>query len=286
MTKILDGRDEYKKILEEQTVQTSKLANCGHTVGFVMLSVGEDDAIMQYAMANKRACAKAGILATYEILPEESTTEQVVEKIEELNNDVNVNAIMLLAPFPKHIDATKVNLAISPEKDVDGQTPKCISDLYTNQNQNSTFYPCTPYGAMRLLKKYNIDLEGKNVTVVGRSTVVGKPLMLMLLNANATVTVCHTRTKNLRAACRNADIIILCAGKAGLLDKSMVREESIVLDIGTNFVDGKLVGDAKYDELCNFVAAISPVPGGCGPMTTGILLENIIKSAKRQYKIK
>jgi len=139
---------------------------------------------------------------------------------------------------------------------------------------------------MRLMKKYNIDLDGKNVTIVGRSTVVGKPLMMMLLNANATVTVCHTHTKNLRAACRNADIIILCAGRAGLLDKSMVREDSIVLDIGTNFVDGKVVGDAKFDDIKDCVAAISPVPGGCGPMTTGIMLENIIKAAKRQYKIR
>ena len=286
MAKILDGREEYKKILEEQTIQTSKLASSGYSVTFTMLSIGESDAILQYAMANKRACAKAGIIATYEILPKESTTEEVVEKIQQLNNDPSVNGIMLLAPFPKHIDSTKVNLAISPEKDVDGQTPKCISDLYTNQNQNNTFYPCTPYGAMRLMKKYNIDLDGKNVTIVGRSTVVGKPLTMLLLNANATVTVCHTHTKNLRAACRNADIIVLCAGKAGLLDKSMVREDSIVLDIGTNFVEGKVVGDAKFDELKDCVAAISPVPGGCGPMTTGILLENIIKAAKRQFKIK
>ncbi len=286
MTKIFDGREEYKKILEEQTAQVSKLASNGYAVGFAMLSVGDNDAILQYALANKRACAKAGIFASYEVLPEESTTEQVVSKIQELNTNPEVNGIMLLAPFPKHIDASKVNLAIAPEKDVDGQTPKCIADLYTNKNQNDTFYPCTPYGAMRLLKKYNIELDGKNVTIVGRSTVVGKPLMMMLLNANATVTVCHTHTKNLRSACKNADIIILCAGKAGLLDKSMVREESIVLDIGTNFVDGKVVGDAKFDELSNFVSAISPVPGGCGPMTTGIMLENIVKSAKRQYKIK
>ncbi|MDD6054720.1 MAG: tetrahydrofolate dehydrogenase/cyclohydrolase catalytic domain-containing protein [Clostridiales bacterium] len=286
MTKILDGREEYKKILTAQATQARKIASHGFAVGFTMLSVGEDDAKLQYALANKRACANAGINAVYEVLPAEFTTEQVVKRIMELNADPTVNGIMVLAPYPEHIDGGKINSAISPEKDVDGQTPRCISDLYANRNGKDTFYPCTPYGAIKLLKRYNVDLDGKNVTIVGRSTVVGKPMAALMLNENATVTICHTHTKNLRAACKNADIIVLAAGKANLLDKSMVREGVVVIDFGSNFVDGKVVGDADYDSLLGIVGAITPVPGGCGPMTTAVMLENIIKAAKRQYKIR
>lgn len=286
MTKILDGREEYKKILSAQAAQTRKIASRGYGVGFAMISVGDDDANLQYALVNKRACANVGINATYEILPSDYTTEQVIDKINELNNNPAVNGIMVMAPYPAHIDGSRINAAIKPEKDIDGQTPQSISNLYSNQNENNTFYPCTPYGAMKLLKKYKIELDGKNVTVVGRSTVVGKPMAALLLNENATVTLCHTHTKNLRAACKNADVIVLAAGKVKLLDKSMVREGVVVVDFGTNFVNGKVVGDADYDALLGIVGAITPVPGGCGPMTTAVMIENIVKAAKRQYKIR
>ncbi len=286
MTKILDGREEYKKILSAQAAQTRKIASRGYGVGFAMISVGDDDANLQYALVNKRACANVGINATYEVLPGDYTTEQVIDKINELNNNPAVNGIMVMAPYPAHIDGSRINAAIKPEKDIDGQTPQSISNLYSNQNKNNTFYPCTPYGAMKLLKKYKIELDGKNVTVVGRSTVVGKPMAALLLNENATVTICHTHTKNLRAACKNADVIVLAAGKVKLLDKSMVREGVVVVDFGTNFVDGKVVGDADYDALLGIVGAITPVPGGCGPMTTAVMIENIVKAAKRQYKIR
>lgn len=286
MTKILDGREEYKKILSAQAAQTRKIASRGYGVGFAMISVGDDDANLQYALVNKRACANVGINATYEILPSDYTTEQVIDKINELNNNPAVNGIMVMAPYPAHIDGSRINAAIKPEKDIDGQTPQSISNLYSNQNKNNTFYPCTPYGAMKLLKKYKIELDGKNVTVVGRSTVVGKPMAALLLNENATVTLCHTHTKNLRAACKNADVIVLAAGKVKLLDKSMVRAGVVVVDFGTNFVNGKVVGDADYDALLGVVGAITPVPGGCGPMTTAVMIENIVKAAKRQYKIR
>lgn len=286
MTKILDGREEYKKILSAQAAQTRKIASRGYGVGFAMISVGDDDANLQYALVNKRACANVGINATYEILPSDYTTEQVIDKINELNNNPAVNGIMVMAPYPAHIDGSRINAAIKPEKDIDGQTPQSISNLYSNLNKNNTFYPCTPYGAMKLLKKYKIELDGKNVTVVGRSTVVGKPMAALLLNENATVTLCHTHTKNLRAACKNADVIVLAAGKVKLLDKSMVREGVVVVDFGTNFVNGKVVGDADYDALLGVVGAITPVPGGCGPMTTAVMIENIVKAAKRQYKIR
>ncbi len=284
MTKILDGKEESKKILAEQAIQASKIAKNGYTVGFAMLAVGEDPAIIQYALSNKRACEKIGILSTFEVMPEESTTQDVYDKIQQLNSDLFVNAILVLTPLPKHIDARRIMGAINPAKDIDGQTPDNISMLYSNIK--GCFCPSTPLGAMRLMQKYKIDLDGKHAVIVGRSPVVGKPLALMLLNANATVTVCHTHTQNLTDICRRADILIACAGVPKMIKGNMVKKDAVVIDIGTNFVDGKLCGDVDFDSVNGIAGAISPVPGGCGPMTVAAMMENVISATKKQKHIR
>ncbi len=284
MAKILEGREESKRIIAEQTLLVSNLAKAGFTVGFTMLAVGEDDSVKQYALSNKRTCDKLGVEANLEILPEESTTQDIINRIQQLNNDSFVNGIMVLTPLPKHIDTKAVFSAISAEKDIDGQSPLNAYSLYTNQQTD--FYPCTPYGAIRLMEHYDIDLKGKNVTVIGRSSIVGKPITLMLLNRNATVTICHTRTVDLKKQCLNADIIVACAGVPKILKADMVKKGTIVFDIGTNFVEGKLCGDVDFEEVIKVADAVTPVPGGCGPMTVAIMAENIVNAAKKQNNIK
>ncbi len=284
MAKILEGKEESKRIIAEQTVSVSKLASAGFTVGFTMLAVGEDESVMQYALSNKRTCEKLGVIANLEIMAENSTTQDVIRRIEQLNSDSFINGIMVLTPLPKHIDTKAVLSSISAEKDIDAQSPFNVYSLYTNQQAN--FYPCTPYGAIRLMEHYKIDLDGKNVTVIGRSSIVGKPISLMLLNRNATVTICHTHTFDLKRQCLKADIIVACAGVPKMVKADMVKPGAIVFDIGTNFVDGKLCGDVDFTEVSKVAEAITPVPGGCGPMTVAIMAENIVNAAKRQHKIK
>ena len=246
-----------------------------------MVIAGGDPSSLQYVKANEKKCVSIGINVKIIQLDYDVTQEALEKTISELNDDASVNGVLIQMPLPKHIDKQRVVNLLSPDKDLDCQGDGNIVSLY---NSTEGFCPCTPSGAIELLKGYGISLSGKNVCVLGRSSVVGKPLALMLLNENATVTVCHSKTRSLKEECLKSDIIISCTGRAGLVTADMVPDGAVVLDIGTNFVDGKLCGDVDFQAVEKVAGAISPVPGGCGPMTVTMLIKNLLAAYVRQHK--
>lgn len=274
---IMDGKLVSNKIKEEIKKEVQSL---GIKPGLAVVLIGENPASKVYVRNKRRACENAGFYSEEHKYSTDITEDELLSLISKLNNDERIHGILVQLPLPGHINSAKVLDAISPEKDVDGFHPYNIGKLLTG---NPTFSACTPYGIMKILEYYKIELKGKNAVVVGRSNIVGKPIALMLLQEHATVTICHSRTRNIEEVCRNADILIAAVGKAKMITKDMVKKGAAVVDVGINRLDdGTLVGDCDFEGVSQNAAWITPVPGGVGPMTIAMLLSNTLDSAKRK----
>ena len=241
----------------------------------VVVLVGDNPASQTYVKNKAKACERVGFLSEIIELDGSISQEIVLATIDRLNRDETVDGILVQLPVPKHLDAKAIVHALDPNKDVDGLHPLNVAKLYENEKG---FVPCTPKGIMRLLKEYQIDVVGKHCVVLGRSNLVGRPVAQLLLNENATVTICHSKTQNLSDFTKQADIIVVAIGRANFLTSKDVNHAECIIDVGINRVDGKLVGDVAYDELVDKVDAMTPVPGGVGPMTIGMLLENTLEA--------
>ena len=241
----------------------------------VVVLVGDNPASQTYVEHKAKACERVGFLSEIIELDGSISQEIVLATIDRLNRDETVDGILVQLPVPKHLDAKAIVHALDPNKDVDGLHPLNVAKLYENEKG---FVPCTPKGIMRLLKEYQIDVVGKHCVVLGRSNLVGRPVAQLLLNENATVTICHSKTRNLSEFTKQADIIVVAIGRAHFLTSKDVNHAECIIDVGINRVDGKLVGDVAYDELVDKVDAMTPVPGGVGPMTIGMLLENTLEA--------
>ena len=260
--------------------QVEALKEKGVTPGLAVVLVGEDPASQIYVRNKHKACEEVGIYSRKITLPEETTEEEILKIIDELNNDPEIDGILVQLPLPKHIDPDKVILSISPDKDVDGFHPVNAGRLLTGQDG---FFPCTPLAVMELIKSAGVDVSGKEAVVVGRSNIVGKPVSMLLLRENATVTICHSRTKNLADVCRRADILVAAVGRPEMITADYVKEGAVVIDVGINRVgEKKVVGDVAFDEVKDKAAYITPVPGGVGPMTITMLLYNTLLSAQKR----
>lgn len=279
---ILNGKELSVKIKEELRKQTEQLKANGINPGLAVIIVGDDPASRVYVNNKKRACQECGIYSEEYALPAETTEEELLELIGTLNRKKDINGILVQLPLPKGIDSEKVLLSILPEKDVDAFHPVNVGKIMIG---NFDFLPCTPAGVMELIRLTGIDVCGKECVVVGRSNIVGKPQAMLLLHENGTVTICHSRTKNLAEVCRRADILVAAVGKAKFITADMVKEGAIVIDVGMNRDEnGKLCGDVAYDEVSEVASAITPVPGGVGPMTIAMLMKNTVKAAIIQNK--
>ena len=242
--------------------------------------VGDDPASKVYVRNKSRACEDVGIEYEEYLLPAKTTREELLELIEKLNNDERVHGILVQSPLPEGLDANEAFRTILPKKDVDGFHPVNVGKLSLNQD---CFVSCTPYGIIKMLEAYNVPIEGANAVIIGRSNIVGKPLAQCLLNKNATVTICHSKTKNLKEITKKADILIAAIGKPKFVTEDMVKENATVIDVGINRnEEGKLVGDTDFENIKEKVSFITPVPGGVGPMTIAMLMYNVVKAAKQQ----
>lgn len=278
MTKILEGKKIAKEIKGELKAEILGMRKEGLVPGLAMVLVGNDTASQIYVGNKKKACAEVGIRTENYALAENTSEREVLELMDKLNNDRNIHGILVQLPLPKHIKAQKIIKAIDPTKDVDCFHPENVGKLFINQ---SRYLPCTPAGIMELFKRYEIDVTGKDCVIVGRSNIVGKPLAILLINAGATVTVCHSKTLDLKEKTQVAEILISATGRAGLITADMVQPGSMVIDVGiTRDAAGKISGDVDFENVKNIAGAITPVPGGVGPMTIAMLLKNTIKAAK------
>ncbi|EHQ34850.1 bifunctional methylenetetrahydrofolate dehydrogenase/methenyltetrahydrofolate cyclohydrolase FolD [Methanoplanus limicola] len=272
---ILNGRELSEKIQESVK---KEIAESGLTPCLATVIVGEDPASQMYVRMKHRACENVGIKSAGVELPAESTTEEILKAVSELNADPSVHGILVQLPLPPHADTEKVIESVSPEKDVDGFHPYNLGRLFSGRPD---FVPCTPGGIMTILSEYGINPEGKRAVVIGRSVDVGRPMAALLINANATVTVCHSRTENLEDEIRNADIVVSAIGRAKFIREEMIRDGAVVIDVGINQDgEGKLCGDVDFENVERKSSAITPVPGGVGPMTIATLMQNTLKSAK------
>ena len=279
MAKLIDGKLVSSKIRLEISQETAEfIQKTGIQPHLVVIIVGNDAASMTYVKNKKKACEDVGFKSTVIELPEETPEVDLLEQIKELNEDLTVHGILVQLPLPKHIDEQKVIDTISVKKDVDGFHPYQVGALVSGL---PCLKPCTPSGIIELLKAYNIEMTGRHAVIVGRSHIVGKPLIQLLLDENATVTVCHSRTQNLAEFTNSADILIVAIGRAHFITADMVKEGAVVVDVGINRLEtGKLVGDVLYDEVFEKASYVTPVPGGVGPMTITMLLKNTLQAAK------
>lgn len=276
---ILDGKTLGKEIQEEIRLEVEKLGKKPH---LAVVLVGEDSASKIYVNTKNRTCERLGFKSTVINLPETVSEEDLKLKIRELNNDEDVNAILIQLPLPAHIDTNNCIKEISPIKDVDGFTPENLGAIIRGQEPFA--YPCTPYGIITILKKYNIQIAGKHAVIVGRSNIVGKPVSLMLLKENATVTMCHSKTENLAEITKTADILISATGKR-VITKDMVKKGATVIDVGIiRNAEGKLEGDVDFENVKEVAEYITPVPGGVGPMTIASLMKNTLSLFYKQQK--
>ena len=277
---IIDGKAISQIIKDELKEKTARLKEQGIEVPLAVILVGEDPASQVYVRNKKKACEYIGYRSLSYELPKETSQEELLKLIDELNNRDDVNGILVQMPLPSQIDEKTVIDAISPKKDVDGFHPMNVGALCIGEKG---FVSCTPAGVIQLLKRGcdgKIDIAGKECVIVGRSNIVGKPMSLLMLRENATVTVAHSRTKNLEEVCKRADILIAAVGKAGMITKDHVKEGAVVIDVGINRnEEGKLCGDVCYDEVKEIASAITPVPGGVGPMTIAMLMNNCYEAA-------
>ena len=274
---ILDGKALSNKILDEISKEHDLMfKKNGRRAGLVVIIVGDDKASRVYVKNKRMTCEKVGFFTETIDFSSNISEEELLKEIEKLNKDTRFDGILVQLPLPKQIDELKVLNTISPDKDVDGFHFNNIGKMVVGDNTG--FLSCTPYGIMQLLDEYNIDVEGKDVVIVGRSNIVGKPMALLLIQKRATVQVCNTRTKDMREKLKNADIVIAAAGVPNLIGLDDVKKGAIVIDVGINRVDGKLCGDVNFEEIKNIASYITPVPGGVGPMTIASLMKNTLKS--------
>ncbi|WP_103596261.1 bifunctional methylenetetrahydrofolate dehydrogenase/methenyltetrahydrofolate cyclohydrolase FolD [Campylobacter concisus] len=276
--KILDGKAVSLKVKESVKVRADELKKFGVEPTLAVVLVGEDKASQTYVRAKEKACNEYGIKSVAHRLSENTTQNELLALINVLNLDDSIHGILVQLPLPKHIDTNVVLAAIDPRKDVDGFHAINVGKLVSGLDG---FVPCTPLGVMEILKEYGIDVAGLNAVVIGRSNIVGKPMANLLLNASATVTVTHSKTKNLKEICKNADLIVAAIGRPFFLKADMVKDGAVVVDVGINRLDdGRLVGDVDFDEVAPKCSYITPVPGGVGPMTIAMLLNNTILAAQ------
>lgn len=276
---IIDGKAVSAKVKEEVRQEIERE---GLDIGLAVVIVGDDPASRVYVNNKKKACEVCGIKSYEYALPAETTEEQLLELVDTLNKDDKVNGILVQLPLPKHLNEEKVIERISPMKDVDAFHASNVGKIMIG---SYAFLPCTPAGCMELIHSTGIDVSGKECVVIGRSNIVGKPMAMLLLHENGTVTICHSRTQNLKEVCRRADILIAAVGRAGFVTADMVKDGAVVIDVGINRNgDGKLCGDVAYDEVKEKASFITPVPGGVGPMTIAMLMKNTVMAKRIQSK--
>lgn len=279
MAVILDGKETARKTREKLKVKVEKIKEKGVSPKLAVIMVGEDGASKIYVRNKSKACEELGIEYEEFLLGDETSQEELLELIQSLNERQDVHGILLQSPIPKHLDINEAFRTIKPEKDVDGFNPVNVGKLVLGQE---TFISCTPFGIIKMLEEYNIPIEGKNAVVIGRSNIVGKPMLQCLLNKHATVTICHSRTKNLEEVTKNADILVAAIGKAKFVTEKMVKPGAVVIDVGINRnEEGKVCGDVDFERVKNIASYITPVPGGVGPMTIAMLMTNIVKAASK-----
>lgn len=275
--KIIDGK-AVSAAVKEQVRQ--EIEREGLEIGLAVVIVGDDPASRVYVNNKKKACEVCGIKSFEYALPAETTEEQLLELVDALNSDPNVNGILVQLPLPKHLDEEKVIERISPKKDVDAFHASNVGKIMIG---NYAFLPCTPAGCMELIRSTGVEVSGKECVVIGRSNIVGKPMAMLLLHANGTVTVAHSRTKDLAEVCRRADILVAAVGKPNFVTADMVKPGAVVIDVGINRLEnGKLCGDVKFDEVSEVAGWITPVPGGVGPMTIAMLMKNTLMAKRIQ----
>ena len=282
MYSLIDGKAISSSVRKKIKSETDELKKKGITPGLAVIIVGNNSASRVYVNNKKKACEQVGFNSYEYALKEETTTEELLSLIDKLNNDNNVDGILCQLPLPHSIDENAVLTAISPDKDVDAFHPVNCGRLFIG---NQKFLPCTPAGIMEMLKYCNIDVSGKNCVVIGRSNIVGKPMAMLLLQSNATVTICHSKTKNIADFTKKADVIVAAVGKEKFLTEDMVSDGAVIIDVGMNRnAQGKLCGDVDFENVSKKASWITPVPGGVGPMTITMLLKNTLTSAESRIK--
>ena len=278
MAQLINGKLISQQIKDELKEKVAALKTEGKEIGMAVIQVGNDPASSVYVGNKKKACEYIGIRSESYELPEETTQEELIALIERLNQDDAIHGILVQLPVPEHIDEDTVIKAISPKKDVDGFHPQSVGALSIGQKG---FVSCTPAGIIQLLKRSNIEIEGKECVVIGRSNIVGKPMALLLLRENGTVTITHSKTRNLKEVCKRADILVVAIGKPKMIDASYVKEGAVVIDVGIHRNEiNKLCGDVDFDSVEPVASAITPVPGGVGPMTIAMLMHNCVEAAE------
>lgn len=277
--RIIDGKQIAEDIRAELKNEVDELKAQGVIPGLAVVIVGEDPASQVYVRNKGKGCEELGMYSETHELPVETSEDQLLSLVDELNTKETIDGVLVQLPLPGHIDENKVLVRIDPDKDVDGFHPVNVGRLVVGED---AFEPCTPHGCIELLKRSGVVMEGAEAVVVGRSNIVGKPVSIMLLRENATVTICHSRTKDLAGVIRRADIIIAAVGKPRMITADMVKDGAAIIDVGINRVDGKLVGDVDFEAVKEKAGAITPVPGGVGPMTITMLLTNTVKSARKR----
>lgn len=282
MAKIIDGKKISTQIKDELKEKVKELKDAGTEVCLAVIQVGNNPASTVYVGNKKKACEYVGIKSLAYELPEETTENELLELIESLNDREDVNGILVQLPLPSHIDEDKVIKTITPSKDVDGFHPQSVGALSIGQ---PGFVSCTPAGIIQLLKRSDIEIDGKECVIIGRSNIVGKPMAMLLLRENGTVTVCHSHTPDLKAVAKRADILVVAIGKSKFVDAEYVKEGATVIDVGMDRDEnGKLCGDVDFESVKDVAGAITPVPGGVGPMTIAMLMNNCVESAIRDMK--
>lgn len=283
MAKIIDGKAVSAKVKEQVRKEAEVLKNQGIEIGLAVVIVGNNSASRVYVNNKKKACEEVGFNSYEYALPEETTEAELLELVEKLNSDDKVNGILVQLPLPKQINENAIINAIRPDKDVDAFHPENVGHIMIG---DFSFLPCTPAGVMELIAETGVDVCGKNCVVIGRSNIVGKPMAMLLLHKNGTVTICHSRTKNLAEICSKADILVAAVGKAKFVTPDMIKEGAVVIDVGMNRDEnGKLCGDVDYAACFDKAGYITPVPGGVGPMTIAMLMRNTLTAAKMKNNI-
>ena len=282
MYKIIDGKVISGTVKDRVATEVADLKQKGITTGLAVIIVGEDPASKVYVANKKKACEALGIISEEYALPESTTQQELLALIDTLNKKESINGILCQLPLPKHLNEDEVINAILPEKDVDAFHPQNVGKIMLGDYD---FVPCTPAGVMEMLNYEGIDITGKNCVIIGRSNIVGKPMGMLLLHKNGTITICHSRTKDLASVCKKADILVAAVGRPNFVTADMVKDGAVVIDVGINRVDGKLVGDVDFNAVKDKCAAITPVPGGVGPMTIAMLMQNTVTASKKQNKV-
>lgn len=285
MYELIDGKRISQEIKDEVRIETEELAKKGIKPCLAVILVGNDPASQVYVGNKKKACEYCGFDSLSIELPEETSEEELLNKIKELNEDPKVNGILVQLPLPKHINEDLVIETINPQKDVDGFHPVSVGNLLIGR---PGFLSCTPAGIIQLLKRSGVEISGKECVVIGRSNIVGKPMSVLMLRENATVTICHSRTKDLAEVTKRADILIVAIGKPRMITKEYVKEGAVVIDVGIHRLEGeskKLCGDVDFDDVAPVCSKITPVPGGVGPMTIAMLMKNCLEGTKRQNEV-